>query len=109
MCVYRYQVEGSWTFHNKKDDLAHIRTEIEWLELFDKETGFRYSQAVNYHLFPFYASLFRQREVSLKDYMHLAKLSHYLFTTKMFKDILYRYFFPGFWILKKGRKMLTKQ
>ena len=107
MCVYRFQVEGSWSwsFHNKKSfDWTHIRTEVEWLEMFDKETNFTYSEAVNYHLFPYYASLFRLREISLKDYMHLAKLSHYLFTTKMFKDILYRYFYPGFWILTIGKK-----
>ena len=110
MSVYRFQVESSWTFHNKKTiDLAHTRTEIEWLELFDKETDFIYTKAVNYHLFPYYASLFRQREVSLKDYMHSAKLSHHLFTTKMFIDILYRYFFPGYWILAFVRKTLTKQ
>ena len=109
MCVYRYQIEGSWSLRNKQTfDLAHFRTEIEWLELFDKETNFIYSKAVNHHLFPFYASLFRQRGVSLKDYLHSAKLSHYLFTTKMFKDILYRYFYPVFFFFFFGRKMLTK-
>ena len=107
MCVYRFQVEGSWSFRNRNFDLAHTRKEIEWLELFDKETDFIYSEAVNCHLFGFYAFLFRQRELSLKDYMHLAKLSHNLFTTKMFKDILFRYFFPVFWILTIGRKNKT--
>lgn len=96
MCVYRFQVDGSWTFRNKQTlDLDHIRTEIEWLEMFNKETDYIYSRAVNYHLFPYYSSLYRLGEVSFRDYLHSAKLSqYYLFKKKVIKDFLYKNCYP---------------
>lgn len=77
MCVYRYQVPGSWTYNlrNTGINTKHLRTEIAWMELFDDETDHQYSEAVYCHLLPFYRELYYSRQLSLLYYLRALRKS----------------------------------
>lgn len=77
MCVYRYQVPGSWTYNlrNTGINTKHLRTEIAWMELFDDETDHQYSAAVYCHLLPFYRELYYSRQLSLLNYLRALRKS----------------------------------
>ncbi len=51
MGVYRFASEGSWTsMHLNEVDFGHIENETVWLTMFDRYTGGRFSQEINFHM-----------------------------------------------------------
>lgn len=75
MSVYRYQHEGSWTSQkNHQTTMKHTQCEITWLEEFDKDTDYKYTNAIHYHLWRYYSALYKHNLISLPAY--LRSISH---------------------------------
>lgn len=75
MSVYRYQHEGSWTSQkNHQTTMKHTQCEINWLEEFDKDTDYKYTNAIHYHLWRYYSALYKHNLISLPAY--LRSISH---------------------------------
>lgn len=70
MCVYRFRSEGSWTYNQryKENNIAFQKNKIEWMNLLDKATDFKYQKAIYRQLFQHYYSLFCYREISFWNY-----------------------------------------
>ena len=93
MCVYRFQHPGSWTYNQKKiRDIMHIKCEIAWMELLDKETNYNYSDAIYNHLLNFYYLLYDERELSTRECYNKVSRSKKFSRTKFIKKLLKRTF-----------------
>ncbi|MBR0500097.1 MAG: glycosyltransferase [Bacteroidales bacterium] len=77
MCVYRYQVPGSWTDNLRKTGIntQHLLTEVAWLKSFDEETKHQYSEAVYSHLLPFCRELYYSKQISVFEYLRALRKS----------------------------------
>ena len=93
MCVYRFQHPGSWTYNQgKTKDIKHAKCEIAWLEVLDKGTQGKYSDAIYRHLYNYFNLLFFEKEISIKEYYNKVCRTGVISRQKLIKQVIQRIF-----------------
>ncbi len=93
MCVYRFQHPGSWTYNQgETKDIRHAKCEVAWLEVLDKDTEGKYSNAIYSHLYRYYNLLFCEKEISILEYYRKVCRTGVLSRKKFLKQAIQRIF-----------------
>lgn len=92
MCVYRFRCKGSWSDRHRVPTVGYSKNEVQWMEEFDRSTGYEYSTVIYGFLFKQYQNLFMNREISLADYWRSANKSGAIGWKRIVKDYIKRLF-----------------